>query len=32
MIDIEAVKTYLQGLQDGICEDLGRLDGESEFL
>ncbi|MFT5633568.1 MAG: coproporphyrinogen III oxidase [Rubritalea sp.] len=31
MIDIEAVKTYLQGLQDGICEDLGRLDGESEF-
>ena len=32
MIDIEAVKTYLQRLQDGICEDLGRLDGESEFL
>ncbi|MFT6793119.1 MAG: coproporphyrinogen III oxidase [Rubritalea sp.] len=32
MIDIEAVKTYLQGLQDGICEDLARLDGESEFL
>lgn len=31
MIDIEAVKTYLQGLQDGICEDLARIDGKSEF-
>jgi coproporphyrinogen III oxidase len=32
MIDIEAVKTYLQGLQDEICKDLARLDGKSEFL
>ncbi|MFT5905118.1 MAG: coproporphyrinogen III oxidase [Cryomorphaceae bacterium] len=31
MIDIEAVKTYLQGLQDKICMDLARLDGKSEF-
>ena len=31
MIDIEAVKTYLQGLQDEICKDLARLDGESGF-
>jgi len=31
MVDIEAVKTYLQGLQDEICKDLARLDGESEF-
>ncbi|MGJ8655847.1 MAG: oxygen-dependent coproporphyrinogen oxidase [Akkermansiaceae bacterium] len=31
MIDIEAVKTYLQGLQDRICADLAKLDGEAEF-
>lgn len=31
MIDIEAVKTYLQGLQDRICSDLAKLDGEAEF-
>jgi coproporphyrinogen III oxidase len=31
MIDIDAVKTYLQGLQDEICKDLARLDGKSGF-
>ncbi len=31
MIDIEAVKTYLQGLQDKICADLAQLDGKSVF-
>ena len=31
MIDIDAVKTYLMGLQDEICKDLARLDGTSEF-
>lgn len=31
MIDIEAVKTYLQGLQDKICKDLALVDGRSEF-
>lgn len=27
MIDIEAVKTYLRGLQDSICRDLAEIDG-----
>lgn len=31
MVDIEAVKTYLKQLQDGICADLARLDGGAEF-
>jgi len=31
MIDIDAVKAYLQGLQDKICEDLSKLDGGANF-
>lgn len=31
MVDIDAVKTYLQELQDKICDDLARLDGKSGF-
>lgn len=30
-IDIEAVKSYLQNLQDSICADLTKVDGESDF-
>lgn len=32
MVDIEAVKTYLQDLQDKICDNLAQLDGKSGFL
>jgi coproporphyrinogen III oxidase len=32
MIDIDAVKTYLQDLQDKICNSLAQLDGKSGFL
>ena len=31
MVNIDAVKTYLQQLQDSICADLARLDGGTEF-
>jgi len=30
-IDIDAVKTYLQNLQDGICDELAKLDGDASF-
>ena len=31
IVDIDAVKTYLQGLQDKICDDLAQLDGSVGF-
>ncbi len=31
MVNIDAVKTYLQQLQDSICADLAGLDGGAEF-
>jgi coproporphyrinogen III oxidase len=32
MIDIDAVKAYLMGLQDRLCESLQQLDGGAEFV
>jgi len=31
MVDIDAVKTYLQELQDKICDNLAKLDGGASF-
>ena len=30
-IDINAVKTYLQSLQDKICDELAKQDGGTDF-
>ena len=32
MRDIDQVKSYLQGLQDRICEELAEMDGKATFV
>ncbi|NQZ59796.1 MAG: coproporphyrinogen III oxidase, partial [Lentisphaeraceae bacterium] len=31
-MDIEAVKKYLVGLQENICSELEKLDGQGSFM